>query len=44
LIENDNNNSDKVSDEDIAKAKEVLEKAKKQNKDIEKEFEGFSMK
>lgn len=44
LIENDTNNSDKVSDEDIAKAKEVLEKAKKQNKDIEKEFEGFSMK
>jgi hypothetical protein len=44
LIENDKTNSEKVSDEDIAKAKEVLEKAKKQNKDIEKEFEGFSMK
>ena len=44
LIDNETNNSDKVTDDEIQKAKDVLEKAKKQNKMIDENFEGFSMK
>lgn len=44
LIDNDKNNSEKVTDEDIEKAKSILEKAKKQNKIRDDNFEGFSMK
>ena len=44
LIDNDKNNSEKVTDEDIEKAKSILEKAKKQNKLRDDNFEGFSMK
>ena len=44
LVDNETNNSDKVTDDDIQKAKDILEKAKKQNKMIDENFEGFSMK
>lgn len=44
LIDNDVANSDKVTDDDVQKAKDILEKAKKQNKMIDENFEGFSMK
>jgi hypothetical protein len=44
LIDNDVANSDKVTDDEIKKAKDILEKAKKQNKMIDENFEGFSMK
>jgi len=44
LTENDVANTDKVTDDDIQKAKNVLEKAKKQNKLTDDNFEGFSMK
>ena len=44
LSENSKENDDKVSDEDIAKAKETLEKASKQNKNINNEVQSFSMK
>lgn len=44
LSENDKNNSEKVTDDDIQRAKIVLEKAKMQNKLQEDDFEGFSMK
>lgn len=44
LIDNDKNNSEKVTDEEIKKAKDILEKAKKQNKLRDDNFEGFSMK
>lgn len=42
-MDNEIEEADKVSEEDIQKAKVVLEKAKKQNKDKD-EFEGFNMK
>lgn len=44
LTENDKNNSEKVTDDEIQKAKDVLEKAKQQNKLRDDNFEGFSMK
>lgn len=44
LVDNETNNSDKVTDDEIQKAKDILEKAKKQNKMIDENFEGFSMK
>jgi hypothetical protein len=44
LSENDKNNAEKVTDEEIKKANEILEKAKKQNKVKDENFEGFSMK
>tara|TARA_B110000879_G_scaffold212018_1_gene306566 strand:- start:849 stop:1316 length:468 start_codon:yes stop_codon:yes gene_type:complete len=44
LIDNDVANSDKVTDDDVQKAKDILEKAKKQNKLRDDNFEGFSMK
>ena len=44
LIENDIVNTDKVTEEEIQKAKSILEKAKKQNKIRDDNFEGFSMK
>ena len=44
LIENDVANTDKITEEDIEKAKSILEKAKKQNKIRDDNFEGFSMK
>ena len=44
LIDNDKNNSEKITDEEIKKAKDILEKAKKQNKLRDDNFEGFSMK
>ena len=44
LIDNDVENSDKVTDDDVQKAKDILEKAKKQNKLRDDNFEGFSMK
>jgi len=44
LTENDVANTDKVTDDDIQKAKNVLEKAKTQNKLRDDNFEGFSMK
>lgn len=44
LIEHNTTQSDKVTDEEIKKATEVLEKAKKQNKIKEDDFIGFSMK
>lgn len=44
LSENDKINSEKVTDDDIQRAKVVLEKAKMQNKLQEDDFEGFSMK
>lgn len=44
LIENDTKQLDKVSDDEIQKAKDVLEKAKKQNKLRDDNFEGISMK
>ena len=44
LLDNDTKNTEKITDEDIEKAKEVLEKAKKQNKTKDDDFEGFSMK
>ena len=44
LIDNDVANSDKVTDDEIKKAKDILEKAKKQNKLRDDNFEGFSMK
>lgn len=44
LTENDKNNSEKVTDDDVQKAKDVLEKAKQQNKLRDDNFEGFSMK
>jgi hypothetical protein len=40
LLEED---GEKVSDEDVAKAKDVLKKAASQNKNVE-EFTGYSMK
>lgn len=44
LIEHNTTQSDKVTDEEIKKATEVLEKAKKQNKIKDDDFIGFSMK
>jgi len=44
LIDNDVANSDKVTDDEIKKAKDILEKAKTQNKLRDDNFEGFSMK
>lgn len=44
LIENDTKQSDKVTDDEIQKAKDVLDKAKKQNKLRDDNFEGVSMK
>ena len=44
LVDNETNNSDKVTDDDVQKAKDILEKAKKQNKLRDDNFEGFSMK
>lgn len=44
LIDNDVANSDKVTDDEIQKAKDILERAKKQNKMVDENFEGFSMK
>jgi len=44
LTDNDKNNSDKVTDDDVQKAKDILEKAKTQNKLRDDNFEGFSMK
>ena len=44
LSDNRKENDDKISDEDIAKAKETLEKASKQNKNINNEVQSFSMK
>ena len=44
LVDNETNNSEKVTDDEIQKAKDILEKAKKQNKMIDENFEGFSMK
>ena len=44
LIDNDVANSDKVTDDDVQKAKDILEKAKTQNKLRDDNFEGFSMK
>ena len=44
LIDNDKNNSEKITDEEIKKAKDILEKAKEQNKIRDDNFEGFSMK
>jgi len=44
LVDNETNNSEKVTDDEIQKAKDVLERAKKQNKMIDENFEGFSMK
>jgi hypothetical protein len=44
LVDNDKNNSEKVTDDDVQKAKEILEKAKQQNKLRDDNFEGFSMK
>lgn len=44
LVDNDKNNSEKVTDDEVQKAKEVLEKAKQQNKLRDDNFEGFSMK
>jgi hypothetical protein len=44
LIEDDTKHMDKVTDDEIKKAKEVLERAKKQNKSVDDEFKGFSMK
>lgn len=41
-MDNEIEEAEKVSDEDIQKAKVVLEKAKKQNRDKE-EFEGFNI-
>jgi len=44
LIDNDVANSDKVTDDEIKKAKDILEKAKTQNKLRDDNFEGVSMK
>lgn len=44
LSDNNKSNDDKVSDDDIAKAKEVLEKASKLNKKVDDEVQSFSMK
>ena len=44
LVDNETNNSEKVTDDEIQKARDILEKAKKQNKMIDENFEGFSMK
>jgi hypothetical protein len=44
LSENDKNNSEKVTDDEIQKAKDVLDKAKRQNKITDDNLEGFSMK
>ena len=44
LSDNDKNNSQKVTDDEIQKAKDILDKAKKQNKLTDDNFEGFSMK
>jgi len=44
LTDNDVANTDKVTDDDIQRAKNVLEKAKHQNKLRDDNFEGFSMK
>lgn len=44
LVDNETNNSDKVTDDEIQKAKDILEKAKTQNKLRDDNFEGFSMK
>tara|TARA_B110000285_G_scaffold232361_1_gene303241 strand:- start:765 stop:1028 length:264 start_codon:yes stop_codon:yes gene_type:complete len=44
LSDNDKNNSEKVTDDEIQKAKDILDKAKKQNKLTDDNFEGFSMK
>ena len=44
LVDNETNNSEKVTDDEIQKAKDVLERAKKQNKLTDDNFEGFSMK
>lgn len=44
LVDNETNNSEKVTDDEIQKARDVLDKAKKQNKLQEENFEGFSMK
>jgi len=44
LSDENKHNDEKVTDEDITKAKEVLEKASKQNKIVDNEVQGFSMK
>lgn len=44
LSENSKVNDEKISDDDIAKAKDVLEKASKQNKKVDDEVQSFSMK
>jgi hypothetical protein len=44
LVDNDIANTDKITDDEIQKAKDVLERAKKQNKLRDDNFEGFSMK
>ena len=44
LVDNDIANTDKVTDDEILKAKGILEKAKTQNKLRDDNFEGFSMK
>ena len=44
LIENDTKQLDKVTDDEIQKAKDILDKAKKQNKLRDDNFEGVSMK
>ena len=44
LSDNSKENNDKISDEDITKAKEVLEKASKQNKKVDDDVQSFSMK
>jgi len=44
LSDNSKVNDEKVSDDDIAKAKDVLEKASKQNKKVDDEVQSFSMK
>jgi hypothetical protein len=44
LLENNKTNEDKVSDDDIKKAKAVLEKAEMQNVVKNKEVQSFSMK
>ena len=44
LIENDTKQLDKVTDDEIQKAKDILDKAKQQNKLRDDNFEGVSMK
>ena len=44
LLEHNKSNDEKVTDEEISKAKEVLDKATKQNKLTDTDVQGFSMK